>query len=74
MGQPTRRQRLLQNARAGRPVARVEIPRMTCPRCCTDQWAAADGEPRPHLRPARQGDPTWSPELPTRVACGVTGG
>ena len=69
MGQPTKRQRLLRAAQAGEQVARVEIPRTTCPGCQTEQWAAGDGQPRAHLRLARPGDPGFSDEVPTRVAC-----
>ena len=70
MAQPTKRQRLLRAAREGQPVQRVEIPRTTCPRCNTEQWALSDGvTPRPHLRPADQSDPGWSELLPVRVSC-----
>lgn len=69
MSQPTKSQRLLRAARAGEPVARVEIPRTTCPQCTTGQWALPSGEPRPHLRPAVQGDPAYREDIPVRVEC-----
>jgi hypothetical protein len=66
----TQRQKLLQAARNGKPVERVTIPRVTCP-ACGDRtvFANADGSPRPHLRPAVQGDPGWSEIVPVRVGC-----
>jgi len=66
----TERQRLVQDARDGQPVQRVEIPKVTCPACGdTTIYASQDGSPRPHLRPARQGDPGWSELVPVRVTC-----
>ena len=69
MGNPTKSQRLLRAARAGEPVARVEIPRTTCPLCSTQQWALPDGSPRPQLRPARPSDPAYREDVPVRVEC-----
>lgn len=63
-------QQLVQAARAGQPFTRVEVPRTTCERCHTVQYALSNGEPRPHLRPAVQGDLGWSELVPTMTACG----
>ena len=56
-------------ARAGQPVQKVEIPRTTCPRCGSEQYALPDGEPRPHLRPAIPGEELYSVLVPVRVGC-----
>ena len=69
MSRPTKTQQLLRAAREGRPVTRVEIPRTMCPRCNTGQWALPSGEPRPHLRPARLGDPAYREDIPVGVEC-----
>lgn len=70
MGKPTKRQQLLRAVRAGEPVHRVEIPRVTCTRCGQDGiYALSDGSPRPHLRPAVQSDPAYREDIPVRVEC-----
>jgi hypothetical protein len=69
MARATKAQSLVQQAREGRPFERVEIPRVTCERCGSGQYALPGGEPRPHLRPAVQGDPGWSELVPVRVTC-----
>jgi hypothetical protein len=70
MSHPTKRQALVKAARQGRPVQRVEIPRVTCGRCGQEGiYSLPDGSPRPHLRPAVQGDPGWSEIVPVRVNC-----
>jgi hypothetical protein len=65
MSHPTKAQRLVRDARDGRPVQRVEIPHVTCERCHQEEiYADANGQPRPHLRPAVQGDQggqSWYP-------------
>lgn len=66
MLRPTKRQQLLKAARSGEPVQRVELPRTTCPRCRTEQWAPEDGSPRPHLRPTVQSDPAYREDIPAR--------
>jgi len=69
MGHP-KSQTLVRRARQGQAVQRVEIPRTTCPRCQQDGLLAMpDGTPRPHLRPAVQGDLGWSEIVPVRVEC-----
>ena len=65
----TERQRLVQAARAGEPVQRVEIPRTTCQRCGTGHYALSNGEPRQHLRPAIPGEELYSELVPVRVSC-----
>lgn len=71
MSHPTKAQRLVRDARAGREVQRVEIARTRCARCQqADLLAMPDGvTPRPHLRPAVQGDLGWSEIVPVRVSC-----
>jgi hypothetical protein len=72
MGRSTPRQALVRAARNGGPVQRVEIPRVSCPRCGQEGiYALPSGEPRGHLRPAdRERDPgSWSPLVPVRVPC-----
>lgn len=70
MPRPTKRQQLLRDAREGRPVMRVEIPRMACTRCGQDGiYALSDGSPRPHLRRAIQSDPAYREDIPVRVEC-----
>jgi hypothetical protein len=71
MGHPRRRQALVKAAREGRPVQHIEVPRVTCTRCRQEGiFASPDGvTPRPHLRPAVQGDPGWSEIVPVRVNC-----
>jgi hypothetical protein len=71
MSHPTKAQRLVRDARAGREVQRVEIARTSCLRCRQDGLLAMpDGvTPRPHLRPAVQRDPGWSEIVPVRVNC-----
>jgi hypothetical protein len=69
MPRPKTRQSLIRAAREEGTFTRVEVPRTTCERCHTGQFALPDGEPRPHLRPAVQGDPGWSELVPTMVAC-----
>jgi hypothetical protein len=69
VARPTKRQALIQAARDGQPVQRVEIPRTTCPRCGTGQYALSNGEPRPHLRPAIPGEELYSELVPVRVSC-----
>lgn len=70
MGRSSHRQTLIRNARQGGPVDRVEISRVACERCGQDGiFALPDGSPRPHLRPAVQGDPGWSELVPVRVNC-----
>jgi hypothetical protein len=71
MSHPTKAQKLLRAAREGQPVQRVEIPRVTCEQCGQEGLLATpDGAtPRPHLRPAVQGDPGWSEIVPVRVEC-----
>ena len=64
-------QQLAKQAREGRPVQRVEIPRVTCPRCGTGQFALPDGTPRAHLRAARPGEAMYSALIPTMT--GVRG-
>jgi hypothetical protein len=65
----TTAQRLLKDAREGAPVQRTEIPRTTCERCHTGQYALPDGEPRPHLRATRPGEELYSADLPTMTEC-----
>ena len=65
----TERQRLVQAARDGQPVQRVEIPRTTCARCGSGQYALPDGTPRSHLRPAVPGEELYSELVPVRVSC-----
>ena len=65
----TAAQQLARDAREGRPVQRVEIPRVTCPRCGTEQYALPDGSPRPHLRPANPDEELYSDLVPVRVSC-----
>jgi hypothetical protein len=66
----TKRQALIRQAREGGPVELVEIPRVRCEACGDSTvYANADGSPRPHLRPARRGDPGWSEIVPVRVSC-----
>ena len=69
MGRRTSRQQLVHDARDGRPVQRVEVPKTICPRCSSEVYALPSGEPRPHLRAAVQGDPGWSEIVPGRVTC-----
>ena len=69
MGRPTPRQQLVRNARKGQEFTRVMVPRTTCPRCQRDVYAEADGEPRPHLRDTRPGEPMHSAIVPTMVTC-----
>ena len=69
MPRPTGANALVRAARSGQPVERAEIPRTTCNRCNTEQWATPDGEPRGHLRPAVPGDDGWSELVPVRVSC-----
>jgi hypothetical protein len=67
---PTKRQALIQAAREGQPVERVEILRATCPRCGQDGiYALPDGRPRQHLRPAILGEELYSELVPVRVSC-----
>jgi hypothetical protein len=70
MGRPKYRQALIKAAREGRPVQRVEIPRVACERCGQHGiYALPDGSPRPHLRPTRPGEPLHSTIVPTRIDC-----
>jgi hypothetical protein len=69
MPRPTEAQRLVMKARRGEPGPRVEVPRTVCSRCQQEGYALPDGTPRPHLRPAVQGDPGWSEIVPVRVSC-----
>lgn len=69
MGRPSKREALIRNARQGQPFDRVEIPRTTCGRCGTEQYALPDGSPRPHLRPAIPGEELYSELVPVRVSC-----
>jgi hypothetical protein len=69
MSHPTKAQRLLRDAREGRPVQRVEISRVTCERCEREVYADAVGGPRGHLRPTRPGEPTHSEIVPTMTSC-----
>jgi hypothetical protein len=72
MGRPTPRQALIRSAREGRPVQRVEISRVGCPRCRQEGiYALPDGSPRPHLRPTRPGEALHSEIVPTRIDCGA---
>jgi len=69
MGRPTRAQALIRAAREGQPVQRIEPARTTCPRCGTEQWADADGQPRYHLRDAVPADADYRTDLPVKVTC-----
>ncbi len=70
MGRPKPHQAMIRSARAGQPYTRVEVPKTACERCGqTGIYALPTGEPRPHLRPAAQGDPGWSDIVPVRVTC-----
>ena len=69
MGRPNPREAMIRNARAGRPFTRVEVPKTICPRCSSEVHALPTGDPRPHLRPAVQGDAGWSELVPVRVNC-----
>ena len=65
----TTAQRLARDARARPAGQRVEVPRTTCPRCGTGQFALPDGTPRQHLRPAIPGEELYSELVPVRVSC-----
>ena len=69
MPRPTKHQALVRAARAGGPVQRVEIRRVTCPRCASEVYALPDGSPRPHLRPTRPGEAMHSAIVPTMTGC-----
>jgi hypothetical protein len=69
VARPTKSQALIRAAREGQPVQRVEIPRTTCPRCHTEQYALPDSRPRPHLRPAVHGDPEYREDIPIMTSC-----
>lgn len=68
MGHPTKHQALIKAARQTGTFERVEIPRVTCPRCSREVYADADGGPRAHLRPTRPGEPLHSEVVPTMTA------
>jgi hypothetical protein len=61
----------VRHAQQGQPVQRVVIPRVSCPRCHQDAiLALPDGvTPRPYLRSAVEGGPSWSEIVPVRVNC-----
>jgi hypothetical protein len=71
MGRPKPREALIRNARAGQPFTRVQIARVTCPRCHQGGiLALPDGvTPRAHLKPSTPEDDIYSSEVPTRVEC-----
>jgi hypothetical protein len=69
MARPNKREALVRAARQGQPFTRVQVPKLACSRCGSEVYANADGGPRPHLRPAVQGDPGWSELVPVRVGC-----
>ena len=69
MSHPTRAQKLLSDAREGRPVQRVEIPRVACERCGREVFADADGGPRAHLRDTFPGEALHSEVVPTMTQC-----
>lgn len=70
MGRSTPRQALIKAARNGGPVQRVEISRVACERCGQDGiFALPSGEPRPHLRDTRPGEPMHSSIVPTKTDC-----
>jgi hypothetical protein len=57
MSHPTKQQALVKAARRGQPVQRVEIPRVSCPRCQQEGiYALPDGSPRARTcaRPSRE--------------------
>jgi hypothetical protein len=55
----------------GRPVERVVIPRVSCPRCHQQGiLALPDGQPRPHLRDTCPGEQMYSSIVPTKTDCG----
>lgn len=71
MSRPTKRQALIKAARQEGGFTRVQVTRVTCPRCQQDGLLAMpDGvTPRPHLRPTRPGEPLYSAIVPTRIDC-----
>jgi hypothetical protein len=69
MPRPGKREALIRQARETGTFVRVEIPRTTCDRCHTEQYAGPDGSARFHLRPARPGEELYSADLPTMVEC-----
>lgn len=70
MSHPSKSTALIKAARQAGTWTRVEVLRTTCQTCGTEVYALPDGEtPRPHLRPAVQGDPGWSEIVPVRVNC-----
>lgn len=70
MGRPKPQQTMIRKAQETGTFKRVEIARTRCARCQQDGLLALpSGEPRPHLRPAVQGDPGWSEIVPVRVSC-----
>jgi len=63
-------QTLIKQARQGQPVQRIEIPKVTCPRCGqTGIYSDPSGQPRQHMRDTRPGEQMYSAVVPTKVAC-----
>lgn len=69
MSHLTKAQRLVRDAREGRPVQRVEIARVACPRCQRETYADASGQPRVHLRPSTPDDDNFDERVPTMTPC-----
>jgi hypothetical protein len=69
MARPNTSQQLVLRARKTGDIPRIASPRVTCPRCQQEAYAGPDGLPRPHLRPAVQGDMGFSELVPVRVGC-----
>jgi hypothetical protein len=67
---PTMASALVRAARSGQPVQRVEIPKVECPRCGSEVYAAADGTtPRPHMRSSVPGESGYRADVPTMTDC-----